>query len=50
MRDVRRLDLLWSGAEITEYELLVAEAMKVAEELPEYVKKILHSHLQSRRK
>jgi hypothetical protein len=44
MRDIRRLDLLWSGEEITEYELLIEEAAKVQEEAPEYVKNVLRNH------
>ena len=44
MRDVRRLDLLWSGEEVAEYAVLMEEAAKVQEEAPEYVKKVLRSH------
>lgn len=43
-RDIRRLDLLWSGEEVADYELLVEEAARVQEEAPEYVKKVLRSH------
>ena len=45
MRDIRRLDLLWSGEEIVEYDKLVKEASKVQEEAPEYVKSVLRNHL-----
>ena len=44
MRDIRRLDLLWSGDEITEYDKLMKEASKVKEDAPEYVKNILQKH------
>ncbi|MCK5727099.1 MAG: HNH endonuclease [Thiotrichaceae bacterium] len=44
MRDIRRLDLLWSGDEITEYDKLVKEASKVKEDAPEYVKNVLRKH------
>ncbi len=44
MRDVRRLDLLWSGEEVTEYDTLIEEAAKVQEEAPEYVKNVLRNH------
>ncbi len=44
MRDVRRLDLLWSGEEVAEYEVLMGEVAKVQEEAPEYVKKVLRNH------
>ena len=44
MRDIRRLDLLWSSEEIAEYDLLKEEAKKVREEAPEYVKNVLRNH------
>ncbi len=40
-RDIRRLDLLWSGEEVADYDLLVKEAAKAMEDTPEYVKSIL---------
>ncbi len=45
MRDIRRLDLLWSGEEVADYEVLIEEAAKVQEDAPEYVKKVLRSTL-----
>ena len=45
MRDIRRLDLIWSGEEITEYDKLKIEAAKVSEEIPEYVKNVLRNYL-----
>ncbi len=48
MRDIRRLDLLWSGEEITDYDLLVDEAAKVQEEAPEYVKNVLRNHFKQK--
>lgn len=44
MRDIRRLDLLWSEDEIAEYDQLKQEAAKVKEEAPEYVKNVLRNH------
>jgi hypothetical protein len=44
MRDIRRLDLLWSGDEIAEYDILKQEAAKVREEAPEYVKNVLRNY------
>lgn len=44
MREIRRLDLLWSGDEVTEYDILINEAGKVNEVAPEYVKNILRNH------
>lgn len=44
MRDIRRLDLLWSDEEVSEYNLLKEESKKVQEEAPEYVKNVLRNH------
>ncbi len=44
MRDVRRLDILWSCEEVAEYDVLMKEVAKVQEEAPEYVKNVLRSH------
>jgi hypothetical protein len=44
-RDIRRLDLLWSGKETEEYDQLVKEAKNARKEMPEYVKSILRKHL-----
>lgn len=46
MRDLRRLDLLWAGEEVAEYEVLLEEAAKVQEEAPEYAKRVLRTHFQ----
>lgn len=48
MRDIRRLDLLWSSEESFEYDLLKKEANKVQEEAPEYVKNVLRNHFKRR--
>ena len=48
MRDIRRLDLLWSGDEIADYDTLVKEAEKVHEDAPEYVKNLLHNHFKNK--
>ena len=45
MRDIRRLDLLWSGKETKDYDSLIKKANKDKEDVPECVKKILHEHL-----
>jgi hypothetical protein len=44
MRDIRRLDLLWSGEEVAEYDRLINEAAKMNEKAPEYVKNVLREH------
>lgn len=49
MRDIQRLDLLSSGEEITEYDMLMDEAAKVEEAAPEYVKNVLRNHFRKKR-
>ena len=48
MRDIRRLDLLWSGEDVADYDKLISEADKVKEDAPEYVKKVLRSHFRKK--
>jgi len=48
MRDIRRLDLLWLGEEIVEYDMLMDEAAKGEEEAPEYVKNVLRNHFRKK--
>ena len=48
MRDIRRLDIMWSGDETSEYESIRDEAERSDIELPEFVKNILRSHLKRR--
>ncbi|VAW40431.1 hypothetical protein MNBD_CHLOROFLEXI01-4381 [hydrothermal vent metagenome] len=43
MRGIRRLDLLWSGKEVADYDMLIEEASKVKEDAPEYVKRVLRN-------
>lgn len=45
MRNIRRLDIIWTDKEIAEYEDIKKQADKVQEELSEYVKNVLRSHL-----
>ena len=47
MREVRRLDLLWSGDEVSEYDALRAESAREETELPEFVKQVLRRRLTS---
>jgi hypothetical protein len=49
MRDIRRLDLLWSGDEVADYETLLKEAENAQEALPAYVKNVLHSHFKNKK-
>lgn len=48
MRHIRRLDLLWSGDEVADYERLIEEAAKVQKKAPEYVKNVLRSHFKKK--
>ena len=45
MRDIRRLDLIWSGDESSEYNRLQDRAMDAGEEVPHYVKHVIRQHL-----
>jgi hypothetical protein len=47
MREIRRLDILWVGEEVTEYDQLKETAEKVGEETPAYVKNVLRNQLES---
>jgi hypothetical protein len=49
MREIRRLDLLWSGDEIVDYETLLKEAANAQEDAPAYVKNVLHSHFKNKK-
>ena len=46
MREIRRLDVLWVGEEVTEYDQLKETAGKVGEETTTYVKNVLRNHLE----
>lgn len=46
MREIRRLDILWVGEEVTEYDQLKETAEKVGKETPTYVKNVLRNHLE----
>lgn len=48
MRDIRRLDLLWTDEEVVEYETLIREVNGVKEDAPEYVKNVLRNHFKNK--
>ena len=48
MRSIERLDLIWSGEEISDYERLRDKAEDSGEELPAFVKRVLRLHLRLR--
>ena len=45
MRQVRRLDLLWQGADVNEYERLKEDAQTARKSVPQYVKEIIEHAL-----
>lgn len=48
MRDVRRLDILWAGDEVSEYDRLEEVAAEAQEKVPEYVKNVLRVHFRNK--
>lgn len=48
MRNIRRLDILWTGEEVAEYERLREEVATVREEIPEYVKNVLRNYFKQK--
>ena len=44
-KDIRRLDIVWSGKEKTEHDLLKKTAKSARKQLPQYVKEVLKQHL-----
>jgi hypothetical protein len=47
MRNVRRIDLLWSDEEITEYNKVIEGAEENQIDAPEYVKTLLRKHFEN---
>jgi hypothetical protein len=41
MRQIRRLDMMWQGAEVKNYEAIQAKAIRAKKDLPDYVKDVL---------
>jgi hypothetical protein len=41
MRQIRRVDLVWQGGEVAQYDKLKADAAKSAMEIPQFVKEVL---------
>ena len=44
-REIRRLDIIWSGEEISDYNELSEAAREAIEELPDFVKSVLRRHM-----
>ena len=47
MRDIRRLDIMWTGEESSEYNKLRDEATESNVNIPQYVKNVLRAHFES---
>lgn len=47
MRQIRRLDILWQGNEVAEYDALKRQALEQDKEMPEFVKEILQRTIAS---
>jgi hypothetical protein len=47
MREVRRVDILWSGEEVSIYEQLKEKTHELQKDLPAYIKEIIERHLLS---
>jgi hypothetical protein len=41
MQQIRRVDLVWPGEEMTQYEKLKSDAVKAGLEIPQFVKEVL---------
>lgn len=48
LRTIRRLDIVWTGKELEEYEKIKQEANGMKELMPDYVKAVLRRHLENR--
>jgi hypothetical protein len=49
MRPVRRVDLLWQGADVSQYDRLKSDAHKAGKPLPQFVKQIIERAIQQKR-
>jgi len=45
MQQTRRVDILWSGEEVSIYERLKEKTIELQKELPAYIKEIIERHL-----
>ena len=41
MRQIRRVDLVWQGEEVAQYDKLKSDAAKSGVEIPQFVKEVL---------
>lgn len=45
MREVRRVDIMWSGDEVSVYERLKKRTMELQKDIPKYIKEIIEKYL-----
>jgi hypothetical protein len=45
MRDARRADIMWTGAEVESYERLKRRTLQLQKDVPSFVKEIIERHL-----
>ncbi len=45
MQEIRRVDIVWKGEEVKDYDRLKEKTQKLQKDLPSYVKKILNDHI-----
>ncbi len=45
MRAARRMDILWTGAEVEVYDRLKKKTAELQQDMPAYVKKIIEKNL-----
>lgn len=48
LRDIRRLEIMWTEKQTAEYDRLKAESEKVGKELPDYVKRVIRNHFKQK--
>jgi hypothetical protein len=46
MRQTRRADILWSGAEVSVYDKLRERTLELQKHLPAYIKELIEKHLE----
>jgi hypothetical protein len=50
MMDERRLDLVWRGREVGDYDQIAQNADDASQAIPEFVKRALRNHIRPKRK
>lgn len=49
MQEIRRLDIVWLGDEVSEFDQLRQQAAKESRDVPDYVKRVLRCHFSRKR-